>query len=76
MLFPRNAAIRVNCVLQKGTLEYCHIFGDAIAQEIIIELARLHWLLVIARGSSFQFRDDAEDGASKAMQLSPIDPLS
>lgn len=31
--------------------------GDAIAQEVIIELARLHWLFVIARGSSFQFRD-------------------
>jgi DNA-binding winged helix-turn-helix (wHTH) protein/tetratricopeptide (TPR) repeat protein len=32
------------------------LLGDAIAQELILELARLHWLFVIARGSSFQFR--------------------
>jgi len=32
------------------------LLGDAISQEVILELARLHWLFVIARGSSFQFR--------------------
>ena len=32
------------------------LLGDALAQEVIIELSRLHWLLVIARGSSFKFR--------------------
>ena len=30
--------------------------GDALPQDLITELSRLHWLLVIARGSSFQFR--------------------
>jgi len=32
------------------------LLGDALSQEMILELSRLHWLLVIARGSSFQFR--------------------
>jgi TolB-like protein/DNA-binding winged helix-turn-helix (wHTH) protein/Tfp pilus assembly protein PilF len=31
--------------------------ADAVAHEIIVELSRLHWLFVIARGSSFQFRE-------------------
>jgi TolB-like protein len=35
--------------------------GDALAQEIILELSRLHWLFVIARGSSFQFRGQEVD---------------
>ena len=44
--------------LQSFTADPNHRFlGDAIAQEVIIELARLNWLSVIARGSSFQFRD-------------------
>ncbi len=29
---------------------------DAIAHEVIVELSRLRWLFVIARGSSFRFR--------------------
>lgn len=44
--------------LQSLCADPVHSFlGDAIAQEVIVELARLHWLFVIARGSSFQFRD-------------------
>ena len=39
------------------TDESCRPFGEAIAQEIIVELSKLHWMFVIARGSSFQFRD-------------------
>jgi TolB-like protein len=30
--------------------------GDALAHELIAELARLHWLFVTARGSSFRLR--------------------
>lgn len=30
--------------------------GDALPQDLITELSRLRWLLVIARGSSFRFR--------------------
>ncbi len=35
--------------------------GDAISHEVIVELSRLHWLFVIARGSSFRFREPAVD---------------
>jgi TolB-like protein len=37
------------------------LLGDALAQEVILELSRLHWLFVIARGSSFQFRGQGVD---------------
>lgn len=32
------------------------VLADALADELIAELARLRWLFVIARGSSFRFR--------------------
>ena len=32
------------------------VFAQAISHEIIVELSRLHWLHIIARGSSFRFR--------------------
>ena len=35
--------------------------ADAIAHEVIVELSRLHWLHVIARGSSFKFRQSYFD---------------
>lgn len=35
--------------------------GPAVAAEMISELARLRWLLVIARGSSFRFDAEAPD---------------
>ncbi|MDJ0950202.1 MAG: winged helix-turn-helix domain-containing protein [Alphaproteobacteria bacterium] len=38
--------------------------GDAVSQEVIVELSRLHWLFVIARGSSFRFREPAVDLAA------------
>lgn len=40
------------------------IVADALPDELILDLARLRWLLVIARGSSFRFRSphvDARD---------------
>jgi len=37
------------------------LLGDAVAQEVILELSRLRWLFVIARGSSFQFRGQEID---------------
>jgi len=36
-------------------------YADALADEVIADLARLRWLFVIARGSSFRFRGDAVD---------------
>ena len=42
--------------LQTHSVDASHDFyGEAVAQEIIVELSRLRWLPVIARGSSFQF---------------------
>ena len=35
--------------------------ADALADELIADLARLHWLFVIARGSSFRFRGEEVD---------------
>jgi len=32
------------------------MLADAVAHEVIVDLSRLHWLFVIARGSSFRFR--------------------
>ncbi|MGI9409573.1 MAG: FlgO family outer membrane protein [Hyphomicrobiaceae bacterium] len=37
------------------------LLGDALSQEVILELSRLHWLFVIARGSSFKVRGQAID---------------
>lgn len=37
--------------------------ADGLPDELIAELARLRWLLVIARGSSFRFRSAATDPA-------------
>lgn len=38
--------------------------ADALPHDLITELSRLHWLFVIARGSSFRFRDpDTDIGA-------------
>jgi TolB-like protein/Tfp pilus assembly protein PilF len=38
-----------------GDVRY-ETLADALAHDVIIELSRLHWLFVIARGSSFRFR--------------------
>lgn len=37
------------------------LLGDALSQELILELSRLHWLHLVARGSSFQFRRQEVD---------------
>jgi TolB-like protein/tetratricopeptide (TPR) repeat protein len=37
------------------------LLGDALSQEVILELSRVHWLFVIARGSSFKFRGQEVD---------------
>lgn len=36
-------------------------FGDVIAEDVLTELARLRWLLVIARNSSFTFKNTTVD---------------
>lgn len=47
----------------------CGLLGDAVAAELIGELARLAWLKVIARGSSFRFREPNPDPAAVARLL-------
>jgi DNA-binding winged helix-turn-helix (wHTH) protein/tetratricopeptide (TPR) repeat protein len=45
------------------------LLGDALAQEVILELSRLHWLAVIARGSTFKFRGQEIDLAQAGQIL-------
>lgn len=44
-----------------GDTARCTPLGDALAHELIAELARLHWLFVTARSSSFRFRSADAD---------------
>ena len=44
-------------------------FGDVIAEEVLTELARLRWLFVIARNSSFMFRGMTVDVREIGRQL-------
>lgn len=37
------------------------VIAEALPHDLITELSRLRWLMVIARGSSFRFRGDAAD---------------
>ena len=46
---------------QLGMLPELAILGDAIPHEIIEALSRLRWLAVIARGSTFRFRQVTAD---------------
>jgi adenylate cyclase len=44
-------------------------FADGIAEDIITELARVHWLSVIARNSSFTFKGRSVDVTQAAREL-------
>lgn len=44
-------------------------FADAFIHDLIQALSRLHWLVVIARGSTFRFRDAQVSSASVATTL-------
>ncbi len=52
----RQPSIAVLPLRPAGDAGPLAIIADALADEVIADLARLHWLLVIARGSSFRFR--------------------
>nr|WP_282449474.1 winged helix-turn-helix domain-containing protein [Roseibium sp. CAU 1639] len=45
------------------------IVADALPADIIADLSRLHWLFVIARGSSFRFRGHDMDPLAAGRQL-------
>ncbi|WP_420586695.1 winged helix-turn-helix domain-containing tetratricopeptide repeat protein [Ruegeria sp.] len=44
-----------------GTSEEARTLGEAIPHELIATIARLRWISVIARGSSFRFRSSLDD---------------
>ena len=44
-------------------------FGDGIAEDILTDLAKLRWLFVIARNSTFTFRGKAVDVRSVSREL-------
>lgn len=44
-----------------GDRDICPALEEALPHEVILALARLRWLFVIARGSSFRFRAPAVD---------------
>lgn len=57
----RRPSIAVLPFVQRNSAGSLSIAADALADELITDLSRLRWLLVIARGSSFRFRDPATD---------------
>jgi serine/threonine protein kinase/Tfp pilus assembly protein PilF len=70
--FGGRPSIAVLPLLAVGSGPQNAMFGDAISHEVIVELSKLHSLMVIARGSSFQFRaptvDLAEVGSVLAVK--------
>ena len=49
--------------------EHTAIAAAAIPDELITELARLRWLFIIARGSSFHFRSFESDPRTVRQEL-------
>ena len=45
------------------------VFADGLTHDIISRISRLRWMFVIARGSTFTFRDQAVDVQTVARQL-------
>ena len=68
---PRIAVLPLYALQADARLR---LIADAVAQEVILELSRLHWLFVIARGSSFQFRGQEIDHA-KVGEILGVDYL-
>jgi len=55
---PSIAVLPFNNMSGDPEQEY---FADGIAEDIITNLSRIHWLFVIARNSSFVFKGQALD---------------
>ena len=58
----RRPSIAVLPFVQLGEPGPYAFIGEAMPDELIMDLARLRWLFVIARGTSFRFRGDAAPG--------------
>jgi TolB-like protein/DNA-binding winged helix-turn-helix (wHTH) protein/Flp pilus assembly protein TadD len=63
---PSLAVLPFACLGSPAGLEP---LGDALAHDLIVDLSRLHWLFVTARGSSFRFRPPDADPSAAARVL-------
>lgn len=63
---PSLAVLPFTCLGSPAGLEP---LGDALAHDLIVDLSRLHWLFVTARGSSFRFRPPDADVSAAARVL-------
>ena len=65
---PSIAILPFRCL---GASEHEFPIAEALPSDLITALSRLHWLFVIARGSSFRFRDPATrlDAVRKALNV-------
>lgn len=63
---PSIAVLPFRLAGEPGKLSF---MADALADELIADLSRLRWLLVIARASTFRFRDGAVDCAEVGAAL-------
>jgi TolB-like protein/cytochrome c-type biogenesis protein CcmH/NrfG len=63
---PSIAVLPFNNMSGDPEQEY---FADGIAEDIITELSRFHWFLVIARNSSFTYKGGAVDVKQVAREL-------
>lgn len=65
---PSIAILPFRCL---GAAEHEFPIAEALPSDLIAALSRLHWLFVIARGSSFRFRDDATslDAVRRALNV-------
>jgi TolB-like protein/Flp pilus assembly protein TadD len=57
----RKPSIAVLPFVPLGAAGPLSIVADALADELITDLSRLRWILVIARGSTFRFRNRSAD---------------
>jgi TolB-like protein len=58
---PGRPSIAVLPFASAARTETERAIGEAMADDLITELARLRWLFVIARGSSFRFRSESHE---------------
>jgi TolB-like protein len=63
---PSIAILPFRFVGDPGSLGF---LAEALADELIADLSRLRWLMVIARGSSFRFSSDPVDPVEVGRQL-------
>ncbi|HUD30304.1 MAG TPA: winged helix-turn-helix domain-containing protein [Novosphingobium sp.] len=63
---PSIAVLPFHVTGEPGPLAFV---ADALADELIADLSRLRWLLVIARATTFRFRGPAVDGAAVGSAL-------